>query len=48
MFSLFCVCSNFVNAVILNMEISMTYTGFKQAVYGILFLVGAPHEYVNT
>jgi len=26
----------------------MSYTGFKQAVYGILILEGAPHENVNT
>jgi len=38
----------FVNTVILDMEVSMSYTGFDQAEYGIHILVAASQEYVNT
>jgi len=38
----------FVNTAILNMEMSMSYTGVNQAEYGIRILVAASQEYVYT
>jgi len=38
----------FVNTVALNMEGSVSYTGFDQAEYVIHILVAASQEYVNT
>jgi len=37
----------FVNTFTLTMNVSVSYTGFNQAVYGIHSFVIAPQEYVN-